>query len=32
MMETAADAAPVPIAAGENTYRVSVNVTFELAQ
>ncbi|XHC16436.1 SIMPL domain-containing protein [Oceaniradius stylonematis] len=32
MMEMAADAAPVPVAAGENTYRVSVNVTFELAQ
>ena len=31
MMEMAADAAaPVPVAAGENTYRVSVNVTFEL--
>ena len=25
-------AAPVPVAAGENTYRVSVNVTFELEQ
>ncbi|MBO6639403.1 MAG: SIMPL domain-containing protein [Roseitalea sp.] len=32
VMEMAADAAPVPVAAGENTYRVSVNVTFELAQ
>lgn len=27
-----ADSAPVPIAAGENSYRVTVNVTFELDQ
>lgn len=32
MAMVAAEAAPVPIAAGENTYRVTVNVTFELAQ
>lgn len=32
MMEMAADSAPVPIAAGENTYQVSVNVTFGLEQ
>lgn len=31
-MDMMAEAAPVPVAAGENTYRVSVNVTFELAQ
>ncbi len=31
-MAMAADAAPVPIAAGENSYRVTVNVTFELDQ
>lgn len=32
MMEMAADSAPVPIAAGENTYEVSVNVTFGIEQ
>lgn len=31
-MEMAMDSAAVPIAAGENTYRVSVNVTFEIDQ
>lgn len=31
-MEMAADSAPVPIAAGENSYDVTVNVTFEIAQ
>ncbi len=32
MMEMAADSAPVPVAAGENTYRVTVNVTFGIQQ
>lgn len=31
-MAMASDSAPVPIAAGENTYRVTVNVSFELDQ
>lgn len=31
-MAMAAESAPVPIAAGENTYRVSVNVTFGIEQ
>lgn len=32
MMEMAAESAPVPIAAGENSYEVSVNVTFGIEQ
>jgi uncharacterized protein YggE len=32
MMDMAAESAPVPIAAGENTYEVSVNVTFGIDQ
>ncbi|MEM8539918.1 MAG: SIMPL domain-containing protein [Pseudomonadota bacterium] len=32
MMAVAAESAPVPIAAGENTYQVSVNVTFGIEQ
>jgi uncharacterized protein len=31
-MAKSADSAPVPIAAGENSYRVTVNVTFEIKQ
>lgn len=32
MARMAADSAPVPIAGGENAYRVTVNVTFEIEQ
>ncbi len=32
MMEMAVDSAPVPVAAGENTYRVTVHVTFGIEQ
>jgi uncharacterized protein YggE len=32
MAKMAGDAAPVPVAAGENSYRVTVNVTFEIRQ
>ncbi|WP_306119584.1 MULTISPECIES: SIMPL domain-containing protein [unclassified Roseitalea] len=32
IMQMAADSAPVPVAAGENTYRVDVNVSFALDQ
>jgi uncharacterized protein len=31
-MAKSADSAPVPMAAGENSYRVTVNVTFEIKQ
>jgi uncharacterized protein len=31
-MSKSADASPVPIATGENSYRVTVNVTFEIKQ
>ena len=31
-MAKSSDAAPVPLATGENAYKVTVNVTFEISQ